>query len=366
MKQKIVYFIKNEIVLIVAAAFAAASMCLVPPSKAYVKYFDFSVLALLFSLMAVVNGFQKNGVLHQLAQSLLSHTRDMRNLSRVLVLLCFFSSMLITNDVALLTFVPFSVLVLTYTKQKKYLVYVVVLQTIAANLGSMLTPIGNPQNLYLYRYFDLKAVDFIAMTFPITVVSLLLMLFACQLVKKDQIEVVFSEESVLKNPGIIIGYVILFSLCLLAVLHVVHYAIVLAIVCLFLLFIDRNGFQMIDYCLLFTFMCFFIFVGNLGQMYQLCRTMTQLLQGREQLMAVAISQIISNVPAAVLLSGFTHNAKALVVGTNIGGLGTLVASLASLISFKLYAKIEQAKPMQYLITFTGMNVFFLTALLMVF
>lgn len=366
MKQKIFVFIKNEMVLFVAAAFAAASMCIVPPTGSYLDYFDFSVLALLFCLMAVVNGLQDKGVLFQFAYALLSRIDNLRRLSEVLVFLCFFSSMFVTNDVALLTFVPFSALILTYTKQEKYLIYVLVLQTIAANLGSMLTPMGNPQNLYLYQHFQLKAFDFVAITFPITAFSSFLLLLACQFVKKEKVQVTFSEKVVLKKPKIVAGYAVLFFLCLLAVVHLLHYVIVLAVVCIFIYFLDKKNFQSVDYSLLLTFICFFIFVGNLGQMDSFCSIMSRFLVGREEEAAVVLSQLISNVPAAVLLSGFTYDARALVVGTNIGGLGTLVASLASLISFKLYTKIENANPLRYIVTFTGVNAFFLIILMTVF
>lgn len=362
--KKVIHFITSETVLCISGLAAIITMLFVRPSKGYIDYVDFRVLALLFCLMAVVAGYNKTGVFLQLSEKLLKKAAGIRSLSFVLIMLCFFSAMWITNDVALITFVPFAIMVLNIAGQQKYIIRIVVLQTIAANLGSMLTPVGNPQNLYLYSYYNIPILYFLKITLPYAAVSILLLIITILLIKKEPLDFEVPEGSQTgRNQNRLIAmYSALFLLCLACVLHLLDYRLVLAIVFVAILLFDRKVLGKVDYALLLTFVFFFIFVGNMGQIPSVKDFLAKLLAGRELGVSIAVSQIISNVPAAVLLSGFTDNYRDLILGTDIGGLGTLVASLASLISYKIYSRTADAKSGRYLGMFTVYNVLFLAGL----
>lgn len=349
-------FWKREPVLCIAAVCAAASVALNPPSADYLNYIDWRVLTLLFCLMAVVAGLQECGVFAVLAQRLLAGERRMRFVTLALVLLPFFVSMLVTNDVALITFVPFAVLVLGLIGRTERLIYIVVLQTIAANLGSMATPVGNPQNLYIYANYELTAGQFFATMVPLTLISLAGLVAASLCVKPEGIRVTFSEQAAIRSPGRLGLMVGLFVLCLLSVFRVLPYPALLVVVAAGMLLFDRPLFRKVDYGLLATFFCFFLFAGNVGACTPVREVLTQIMAQNTALASGVASQVISNVPAAVLLSGFTSDWHGLLLGTNIGGLGTPIASLASLISLKAYLKSPGARLGRYLLVFTLANV----------
>lgn len=354
-RQKRPPFWRREPVLCVAAVCALASAALEPPSPAYLNYIDWRVLALLFCLMAVVAGLQARGVFAVLAQRLLAGERRMRFVTLVLVLLPFFVSMVVTNDVALITFVPFSVLVLGLIGRMERLLYIVVLQTLAANLGSMATPVGNPQNLYLYAQFELTAGAFFSTVLPLVLVSLAGLCIAALRVRPEGIRVSFTQPARLRERGKLALMAGLFVLCLLAVFRVLPWPALLAVVLAAMLLFDRPLFRRVDYGLLATFFCFFLFAGNLGACGPVREALTALMARRAALTAGLASQVISNVPAAVLLSGFTADWRGLLIGTNVGGLGTPIASLASLISLKIYLRSPGARPGRYLLVFTAAN-----------
>lgn len=355
-------FWKREPVLCIAAVCAAASVALNPPSADYLNYIDWRVLSLLFCLMAVVAGLQECGVFAVLAQRLLAGERRMRFVTLCLVLLPFFVSMLVTNDVALITFVPFAVLVLGLIGRTERLIYIVVLQTIAANLGSMATPVGNPQNLYLYANYELSAGQFFATMVPLALVSLVGLVIAALCVKPEGIRVTFSEQAVIYHPGRLGLMTGLFLLCLLSVFRVLPYPALLAVVVAGMLIFDRPLFGKVDYGLLATFFCFFLFAGNVGACAPVRETLTAVMAQNTALASGVTSQVISNVPAAVLLSNFTTDWHGLLIGTNIGGLGTPIASLASLISMKAYFKSPGARAGRYLLVFILANVIALAVL----
>lgn len=356
-------FWNREPVLVAAGAAALLSAFFVPPSPAYWSYLDLRVLALLYCLMVVVAGLRQAGLFDLLAQRLCGGTHGSRGIGVALVLLCFFTSMLVTNDVALLTFVPFSILVLTLTAQTDSLPYVVVLQTVAANLGSMATPVGNPQNLYLYSYYQLSPAAFFAAVLPVAGVSLLVLLLLCTRLPNRAVTVSFPHRAALSSPHTLWICLGLFSICLASVLHLLPWQAALAAVVAALLIAQPSLLRQADFGLLATFICFFLFVGNLGALPPVRNSLSSLLEGRELLVSALSSQVISNVPAAVLLSGFTGEGRALLLGTNIGGLGTPVASLASLISLKAYGSSPNARPGLYLALFSAVN-FTLLALLL--
>lgn len=349
-------FVRREAVLVISLACALLSMLAVPPDAAYAGYIDMRVLCLLFCLMAVVAGLQQCGLFTVLAQRLLTGRKQLRLLYLALVLLPFFCSMLITNDVALITFVPFTVLVLSHIDRMDALIRVVVLQTLAANLGSMATPVGNPQNLFLCSYYGLGFGAFLRVVLPLPLVSLLALSAAALWTRGETIEITFPQREDIQQPRLFALLCLLFALCLLSVVHVLHYGIVTAAVALSLLLFARSLFARVDYALLLTFVGFFIFAGNIGRI-EAVRNVLELLLGRSAYWtSVLASQVISNVPAAVLLSGFTDNWRALLAGVDVGGLGTPIASLASLISLKLYLRADNASLPRYLLVFTLANI----------
>ena len=381
---KVKELFQKETVCCIAFLLAVISIFFVSPSKNYISYIDFRVLALLFCLMAVVRGFSSIGVFTRLGTMLLTHVHSLRMLSALFIFLCFFFSMLITNDVALITFVPFTILVLSMAEQKKFLIPVIVLETIAANLGSMLTPLGNPQNLYLYTISGLSIGAFVRIMLPYSFVSAILLLIFILFLPKDTVStataantanstntvtasntsnVICEAVKARKNPRILFtAYPILFLLCLLTVLHILPYQIMFLLVLTGFLLLDYRVLKDVDYFLLLTFLCFFIFIGNMKQISLVHELISKLLVHHEVLMGIGASQIISNVPAAILLSGFTDDYSALLIGVNLGGLGTLIASLASLISFKFYTNSNGNDTRRFLGIFTLYNVIFLGVL----
>ena len=381
---KVKELFQKETVCCIAFLLAVISIFFVSPSKNYISYIDFRVLALLFCLMAVVRGFSSIGVFTRLGTMLLTHVHSLRMLSALFIFLCFFFSMLITNDVALITFVPFTILVLSMAEQKKFLIPVIVLETIAANLGSMLTPLGNPQNLYLYTISGLSIGAFVRIMLPYSFVSAILLLIFILFLPKDTVStataantanstntvtasntsnVICEAVKARKNPRILFtAYLILFLLCLLTVLHILPYQIMFLLVLTGFLLLDYRVLKDVDYFLLLTFLCFFIFIGNMKQISLVHELISKLLVHHEVLMGIGASQIISNVPAAILLSGFTDDYSALLIGVNLGGLGTLIASLASLISFKFYTNSNGSDTRRFLGIFTLYNVIFLGVL----
>ena len=370
----VVTYLKKEIVLCIAILLAVLSVFFVRPDSQYLSYIDFRTLAILFCLMTIVAEFKELGFFDLLAEKLLAAAKSLRAAILVLVFLCFFLSMVITNDVALITFVPFTITVLnkmgTEVRQK-WLFRVVVMQTIAANLGSMFTPIGNPQNLYLFGLTDFTTLDFLKLMFPYTGVSGLLLvgwifLSTCgtsgSVIPRD------TAKSTVTVPGEkrrekTIAYSLLLGLSLLTVGRILPYWVVFVCVLLYTLCRNSSLLRKVDYSLLGTFAALFIFIGNLGRIQVFHDFLMKMITGREVITAVIASQVMSNVPAAILLSGFTENIQGLIVGTNLGGLGTLIASMASLISFKYVAEEAGREKGTYLRLFTVANLLFLAVLL---
>lgn len=354
-------FARREPVLVIAVFAAAVTCFFVLPDEVYFSYLDFRTLSLLFCLMTVVNGFRNAGLFAHLSHVLCEKAGNLRLIGLLLVLLCFLSSMLITNDVALLTFVPFAVVVMGMAHHRQELITVVVLQTVAANLGSMLTPVGNPQNLFLYSCYDMGIGEFLSVTAPIWGMSLVLLLMCCMLLKPERLDIFLGEAPGMDRRSLWV-YTALLAVCLLAVLRVIAWYFMLVIVVSVLLVYDRKILLKADFMLLLTFVAFFVFSGNLARMPGVAETIHRLLYKREYLTALLASQVISNVPAALLLSSFTDRSHALLLGVNVGGLGTPIASLASLISLKLYSHSEHAETGRFLAVFTVFNLVFLALL----
>ena len=369
-KRKLSEFLKRETVLTVAILLAIVSAVMIPPDREYAGYIDFRTLSILFCLMTVMAGLQKLGVFRNIAKTLLRHTQNTIQLAEVLVLLCFIFSMIITNDVALITFVPFTIEILGSIHKEKHLIPVIVLQTIAANLGSMLTPIGNPQNLYLYSVSSFSFGMFIRYMLPLVAVSFFLLQAILLFrgwkergTRLDSASAVLEKEDIPMEKIKLLLLGILFLVCMGTVLRILPYGISFLAVVIVGMIAFRDLFAQVDYFLLGTFAGFFIFVGNVQRIPSVSRWIGSVMEGKEFWLSIGCSQIISNVPAAILLSRFTQDACGLLVGVNVGGAGTLVASLASLITFREYTHHVPNGGKQFLFLFSGISFAFLAILL---
>lgn len=340
MVKRILQYFRRETVLSAALVCALLSFLLTPPSVIHLQGIDTTTLLMLFSLMTIVAGFRRMGALDAVSRKLTRRVTTLRGLSAVMVALCFVLSMLVTNDVALLTLVPLTLLLFRAGGQKST-IWTVVLETVAANLGSMVTPIGNPQNLYLYTSGRLTALDFLTLLAPYAAVALALLLARKMLTL----------------------YGALSALALLAIAKVLPAWALAAAVFLGTLALDRGTIRQVDYTLLATFVCFFVFVASVKACVPVRAWLETMMARSPMAVALLTSQVISNVPACLLLSPFTQDAKALALGVDLGGLGTLIASLASLISFRLYGAGEGARKGRYFAVFTGVNVLFLAVML---
>lgn len=362
--QRVKAFIKGEVVLTVAVVLALLSAIAVPPDAEYAGYIDWDTLALLFSLMAVTKGLQMLGLFDALGAALLRRTATTRRMVLALVALPFFFSMLITNDVSLITFVPFALTVLRMAGQDRLVIPTVVLQTAAANLGSMLTPMGNPQNLYLYNQSGMGFGEFCALMLPYVALSGVCIAVLCVLPRSAAVHT--------DLPRIQLGdkrRIALFALggllCLGCIAKLLPPLGVAALTAVVLVLFDRPLLAKIDYSLLGTFIAFFVFIGNMGRIESFQNFLSGILAGHEVAVAVLASQVISNVPAALLLSGYSSAWPQLIVGCNLGGLGTLIASMASLISYKQLVEREPELRSPYLKLFTLLNLGFLAVLFLI-
>lgn len=369
---KIKAFVKKEKVLVLAFICAVISCFFVKPNLGYIDYIDFRTLGLLFCLMTVSVGLEACGFTSDTASFLMRKCKSTKSLVPVLVLLPFFVSMLVTNDVALIAFVPFAITVLELSDARKLIIPVVVMQTLAANLGSMATPVGNPQNLFLYSKYDLSAGEFFKTVLPfagislvlVTVVSIYIGVKGRKIASKSSDDDIKLKEPTVKNRKLVlIVCTVLFVLCLLSVFKFLDWRILTVIALIIFLIIAPKELLKVDYCLLLTFICFFIFSGNIGKIDAVKNFVSDLMTKNAFFTSLCLSQVISNVPAAVLLSGFTDNFRDLLLGTDIGGLGTPIASLASLISLKLYSKSEGSNNGKYLAVFMLTGVAFLLVLI---
>lgn len=400
--------VRKDPVLVVAIVLAIISCAAVPPDAAYAEYVDLSTIGMLFSLMTIMAGLSRLGVFRIACRHLLSAVRGPRRLALALTLLAFFSSMLITNDVALVTFVPFALLALRTLDSPRHACFTVVMMTIAANLGSMLTPIGNPQNLYLYSTSHMALTDFLLLMLPYAAAALVLLVGAIAFFGRipehakekaarsvdagnpasssedgsadspatcgeadnaasaadanETPQLASDADDPAPSPLRVLPWAALFVLALLSVAHILPYQAIVAVTIVVALAADRRALLHVDYALLFTFIAFFVFVGNVGRIEVVSAALAQLIDGHELAVSVIASQVLSNVPAAILLSGFTSNFAALIVGTNLGGLGTLIASMASLISYKQVALVLPREKGRYFMLFTVWNIAFLAVL----
>ncbi|MEI3045183.1 MAG: SLC13 family permease [Romboutsia timonensis] len=326
-------FLKKECVLVIAVTLAILSSFISIPKMSYI---DFNVLILLFNLMVVVAAFKELKVLDSIAIGLLKKCNTYTSISLALVFITFISSMIVTNDVALITFVPLSIVIAR--KANINVLKIVIFQTLAANLGSSFTPMGNPQNLFIYSFYNLSPIDFFKITLPIVILAVLFLVLLVFKDKKMNLSLDL-EDVKIDNKRDVYLFGGLFLIILLSVFHVIDYKVTFLITIVMVLILNKKLFSQVDYSLLITFIGFFIFVGNISTMDVVKNFMEGILNSPKStfLASVLSSQVISNVPATMLLSGFTDHFKELLLGVNIGGMGTLIASLASVISYKIYA-----------------------------
>lgn len=361
--------LRSDPVLIVSLALAAASCVLVPPDAGYADYVDLRTLGLLFSLMTIMGALSRAGVFRAAGDALVSRLRSGTSAIMGLVLLPFVASMLVTNDVALIAFVPFALLVLRMLGLEDASVFTVIMMTMGANLGSMLTPIGNPQNLYLYSASGMGLVEFVALMLPYSLLSAALLVGSVLVygaLHRGRLAV-RGDASLPEGADVrgrsVAPWVALFALALLSVARVVPVGVTVVATVAVAVACDRGALAEVDFGLLLTFVAFFVFVGNVGRLGAVDGLLSSLVSGNELVVSVAASQVVSNVPAALLLSGFTSTWPALIIGTNIGGLGTLIASMASLISYKQVIAERPGTTGSYLLRFTAANLAFLAVLL---
>ena len=355
-----VSFLKKNIVMVIAFFAALITSFIVPVDKNYVGYFDFKTLACLFSVLAVVSALKNINFFYMLAKKIVRVFETTRQSILALVYITFIGSMFIANDMALLTFLPLGYLILTTTKKEKYMAFTFIMQNIAANLGGMLTPFGNPQNLYLYTKFEIPTLEFVSIMFPPFLVSILIITVCCLQIRSEPLEI--EDEKMNVEPKRAFIYLLLFSLSILIVFRTVPYQLGLFVIIIALLFLDRKALKMVDYPLLLTFFFFFIFSGNMARISAVKDAFSFLLEKNTLIFSILSCQVISNVPSAILLSQFTDNYRELLLGVNIGGAGTLIASLASLITFREYLKHNPGKAGKYILLFTLYNVFFVVVL----
>ena len=358
--QKLLAFFKKEIVFTVALAAALLSFLLAPPGMHTLQGIDVTTLLMLFALMTVVAGLRSMGLFDRLGEAMTGRISSLRGLTLALVAACFFLSMLATNDVALITLVPFTLLLMQGAAQRD-VILAVVLETIAANLGSMVTPIGNPQNLYLYSSGQLALMDFPRLTWPYAVVSLVLLCAGTLLISRGNVAAAKAPAREIPRPLAWL-YGVLGLVALLAVAKVLPVWAAAVCVLAGVLVWDRAILRQVDFVLLGTFVCFFVFVASIKECAPVRAWLEGLMAQSPLAVSLLTSQVISNVPACLLLSPFTTRTEALMLGVNLGGLGTLVASLASLISFKLYGAAQGARKGSFMLWFTALNLAMLAVL----
>ena len=357
MKTNILSFAKKNAVVLIAALAAIVTSFIVLPDREYLGYFDWKTLTCLFCVLAVVCALRNIRFFYTMAKAIIRKFKNTKYCILALVYITFIGSMLIANDMALLTFLPLGYFILHTTGKEKYMAFTYIMQNIAANLGGMLTPFGNPQNLYLYTKFAIPDAEFVRIMFPPFIVAISLITVLCLVfVKSEPLEI---EEKAAELPvARTVVYLMLFALSILIVFRTIPFVIGLIVIPVALLFLDREALKSVDYGLLLTFVFFFIFSGNMARIDSV-RVFFSSLLARDTLLFSALScQVISNVPSAILLSQFTTNYRDLLLGVNIGGVGTLIASLASLITFKAYSKDQPGHTVRYILKFTAFNVLF--------
>ncbi len=360
----VIGFVRSQALLVVSGLLALVSLFLVQPSIETLESIDVRTLCILFCFMLVIAGIASCGTFIALADRVLNRRMTIGTLCLLLVLLPTICSMAITNDVALITFVPFSIVVILKAGRKELLILVIVLQTVGANLGSMLTPFGNPQNLFIFSRYSPDLGQFILTVAPLVILGMLILILLSLRYGKDDVHVDGSNHDV-ERPGMLVVMIILFILSIMTVLDWIPYPVTLVIVAVTVLIVRPRTILHVDYGLLLTFLFLFLFTDNLTRIEAVNEVLEDLMTWDPLVASALISQVTSNVPAAVMLSNYTMDWQALLAGVNIGGFGTPIASMASVISLRFYSEMEDSDTRRYLVWFTVVNILFLIVLLLV-
>lgn len=359
--RKITSFASKNFVLVISASLALISCFIIKPDAQYVEYFDFKTLTCLFCTLAVICALKNIRFFTITAKKIVALTGNTRTLALALVYITFVGSMFLANDMALLTFLPLGYISLSSTGKEKYMAPIFIIQNIAANLGGMLTPFGNPQNLYIYTKFNIPTLEFMGIMVLPFILSIVLFTVGCLFIPKEDLTI-NNEEKDKIDPKRTVFYLALFALTILMVFRVIHYYVCLPIILISIIATDKSALTKVDYPLLLTFVCFFLLAGNISRIEAVNVFFSSLLEKNTLLTSILSCQVISNVPSAILLSEFTTNYRELLLGVNIGGVGTLISSLASLITFREYTSHVKGKTAEYLGLFTALNFGFLFAL----
>lgn len=354
-------FVTKNTVLVIAAVLSIISCFFVKPDARYLGYFDFKTLTCLFCTLAVICALKNIHFFTIVARKIVKCAGNVRTLAIALVYITFIGSMFIANDMALLTFLPLGYISLSSTGKERYMAPIFIMQNIAANLGGMLTPFGNPQNLYIYTKFNIPTGEFMGIMLPPFIVSIILFTVCCLFFPTESLQLDSANEDKLPLKKTVFN-LILFALTILTVFRVVPYYICLPVIFISVFIEDRAALKKVDYPLLLTFVCFFLLAGNISRIGAVSSFFSALLEKNTLLTSIFSCQIISNVPSAILLSEFTDNYRELLLGVNIGGVGTLISSLASLITFREYTTRVKGKTLSYLGLFTALNFGFLIIL----
>jgi len=363
-KEKVINFIKTEVVLMVAIVLAIITCFFVPIDKEYLNYFDYRTLSCLFCMLAVVAGLKSTNAFELISRKMIGLFHTRRAVIFSLVFGTFFFDMIVANDMSLITFLPLTYIVLHSTKNDKYLAFTFIMQTIAANMGGMITPYGNPQNLYLYSYYSINTAEFFSILLVQSITVAVLLYICCSFIHNEPLKLKRNSKIVIMKKELAI-YAVLFDLVILSIFRVVPYLITLLIVVITMLIVDKKRFKQVDYALIATFCVFFIFSGNISRITAIKEFISNIVVKNTMLAGIISCQFISNVPTAILLSKFTTNYRELLISVNIGSLGILISSLASLITLKEFLKHQPKKFWKYLGMFTFFNTIFLSVLLLI-
>lgn len=363
-KEKIIGFIKNEVVLSVAIVLTMLTCFFVPIDKEYLNYFDYNTLICLFCMLAVVAGLKSTNIFELMSRKIIGLFHTRRAVIYALVFGTFFFDMIVANDMSLITFLPLTYIVLHSTKNDKYLAFTFIMQTIAANMGGMITPYGNPQNLYLYSYYNIPTREFFGILLMQSITIFALLFVCCSFISDEKLKLRKKSKIIINKENLLI-YSVLFVLVILGIFRILPYMIVLAIVILTIAMKDYKRFKNVDYALLLTFCVFFIFSGNISRITVIKEFIANIVVKNTLLAGIVSCQFISNVPTAIFLSKFTNDYRELLISVNIGSLGIIISSLASLITLKEFLKHQPKNIWKYLAKFTMINTAFLIIMIIV-
>ena len=338
--RKILNFLKTNFIFTTATIIAIISCFFVPIDKEYLGYFDIDTLACITLLLLVIAGFSNIQFFEKVARWLVKKFKNTRSIIMCLIFITYVSALVNANDMSLLTFLPLAYIVLKYTNNLQYLAFTFIMQNIASNLGGMITPIGNPQNLYIYSFYNLNLLEFFKIMLIPTLIALVLIIAVCMFVKKVPLEFKDDVETKFSVSKAII-YGVLFVMTILVVLGFVPWWISTIIIITTMCICDRKSFLLVDYTIPLTFVAFFIFSGNLSRIPAIINVMESFINEHTFITAYLSCQLISNVPTAVLLSKFTNNYSHLLVSVNVASLGIIFSSLSGVIALKEYMKASK-------------------------